>query len=885
VTDELAMERLRTLIIDSAALGVIALDTGGRVVFTNPEASRILAFEPSELEGERLHDLVHAHRRDGSPYPFDECPIAAALTDGERHHIDTENFARKGGATFPVTYMSSPMRDGSRIVGAVVVFRDITDRRSAVEALRDSEERYRALVSALDEGIIVREPSGALWAANEAATKILFHDPDTDLPMSERDWTNLREDGTPFPEGESPGALTQRTGKPLTNLVLGMARQDVETRWLRMSTRPLFRPGKDEPYSVVISVRDITEARKAEEALRESEQRFRSLAAFSPIGIYWMDGEGHLKWANARALELLGLTLQEALGLGYRVALHEDHRGRLDELLRGGLDRDGQSMQLRVGKEARWVHWRSAPIRSASGDLRGFVGSLVDITSDVQAQLERETEYRLLVDNATDLISRHGPDGTFVFVSPNCEHLLGYTEDELLGRSVLDLLDDDVTHRGSSLAERLTGALKMQRKDGTRAWFEATAWPVREQGSGQVLETIVVSHDATERRRTEEELREKEAMLRQAQKMEAIGQLAGGIAHDFNNLLTAIMGYASMLSHDLQMDPAVAGHEIIEAAERAQSLTSQLLAFSRKQVLAPSPLDINEIVTNFRRMLDRLIGDRIVIETHLAPDLPAVELDRGQFEQCLMNLTINARDAMHDGGTLRIVTALTDVTTTDQRELDLPVGRYVTVSIEDTGVGMSDDVRARIFEPFFTTKDTKGTGLGLSTVYGIVKQSGGSIEVSSSPGEGSTFVLYLAATPSSPQSIRQPRDRHFGPRGNETILLVEDEAIVSRLAQLQLSELGYRVLTARDGTSALALSDEHAGKIDLLLTDIVMLGMNGRELARKLVERRPDIRVLYMSGYLDTAVDPASGDIRDNFLAKPFTATALARRVREALDR
>ncbi len=883
--------RLNELVVGSAALGIIALDLDGTITFSNPEACRILGCGTDDLQGRQMHGMVHSHRSDGSVYPYDECPIVAALTDGERHHIDTEDFTRSGGERFPVTYMSAPMRDGDAIVGAVVLFRDITERRRAVVALRDSEERYRALVSALEEAIIVRDGDGVLWAANESAARLLGRSTEElhGLELGQRHWVNLREDGTPYPEGDSPGAYTQRTGKATSRQIVGMQVAD-RVRWLSINTRPLFRPGEPSPYSVVLSVTDITEARRAEKALRESEQRFRSLAASAPIGIYWVNAGGELAWANARALEIFGMSLEEARGGGYRASIAPDDLPALETLwsVDAGQERAPVMVKMGAAAQPRWAEWRGAPILDQSDQITGFVGSLVNVTRDVEAQLSLESEYRILLDNATDLVSRHAEDGTFVFVSPNSAELLEYPPDDLLGTSLLDLVHpedrDAILARGSSLAERMTGEVRLLRRGGESVWFEVSAWPVREQGSGLVVQTVVVGRDVTERRRAEQELHDKEAQLQQAQKMESMGRLAGGIAHDFNNLLTAIMGYASMLKTGRVREPAIAGSEILEAADRARALTSQLLAFSRKQVLAPTALDINGVVTGLRKMLERLIGESITISEELTKNLPAVEFDRGQLEQCVLNLAINARDAMPDGGELRFESRL--VTIDEPRPgVDVAPGTYVELSIRDSGVGMSDETLAQVFEPFFTTKGPgKGTGLGLSTVYGILKQSGGGIAVTSEVGAGTNFAMYLVPSSRLERVASATRFDKSMPGGQETILLAEDEAMVRRLAQAELIELGYRVLVAHNGTSALALSDREENEIHLLLTDVVMPDMNGRELARRLLERRPKTRVLYMSGYLDTAIDPSSEEIRAQFLAKPFTVGALAAKVRAILD-
>jgi signal transduction histidine kinase len=371
--------------------------------------------------------------------------------------------------------------------------------------------------------------------------------------------------------------------------------------------------------------------------------------------------------------------------------------------------------------------------------------------------------------------------------------------------------------------------------------------------------------------------------LAQAQKLEAIGRLAGGVAHDFNNVLTAILGSAELLMLDTPRGASTREEvEIIrDAATRAQELIRQLLAFSARQVLQPAVIDLNALVKNLGRMLRRLIGEDLALATELAPDLGAVRADAGQVEQVLVNLAVNARDAMPEGGALTIRTMNVDM----PASADLPDGRYVLVEVADTGIGMDAATLARVFEPFFTTKERgKGTGLGLATVYGIVRQSGGQITVTSTPGAGAVFRIHLPRVDAPVDAAREVRPVTAPAAGNETILVAEDERMVRVLIRKVLEQAGYTVLVAGGGAEALQLAERHAGRIHLLVTDIVMPEMNGRELARRLVEGRPDTKVLYLSGYADDAVerhgvlDPGTA-----FMQKPFTPSELARRVREVL--
>ena len=389
--------------------------------------------------------------------------------------------------------------------------------------------------------------------------------------------------------------------------------------------------------------------------------------------------------------------------------------------------------------------------------------------------------------------------------------------------------------------------------------------------------------------RTNQALRKSEDQLRQAQKLEAIGRLAGGVAHDFNNLLTAIMGYGSLLRGRLRPeDPALRDtEEILRAAERAAGLTRQLLAFSRQQVLEPKVIDLNAVVTGLDKMLRRLIGEDIDLVTAPAPGLAHIKADPGQLEQVLMNLAVNARDAMPEGGKLTIETANVDLDEGyAQARVDLKPGRYVMLAVSDTGCGMGAEVRARMFEPFFTTKERgRGTGLGLSTVHGIVKQSEGHIEVYSEVGHGTTFKIYLPRVEGALDSALRPDVLPVGTEGTETILLVEDEDVIRRVVSQSLGLRGYTVIEAGDGSEAIAVCDRLGQSIDLLITDVVMPLMNGPDLAQRIAAIRPHLKVLFMSGYTDRAlIHQGLRRAGTAFIQKPFTPDALAQKVREILD-
>ena len=433
--------------------------------------------------------------------------------------------------------------------------------------------------------------------------------------------------------------------------------------------------------------------------------------------------------------------------------------------------------------------------------------------------------------------------------------------------------------------------MRLEQTEGkSRRWVTGTAQAMRNE-DGQVFGAIAVFRDVTKQKQAELDLSASEAQLRQAQKMDAVGQLAGGIAHDFNNLLTVICGYSNFALKALPPgDPTCADiEEVLSAGQRAATLTRQLLAFSRRQVLAPQRLDLNAVVHASWQMLRRLIGENVEFSVVYGANLGLVLADPGQIDQVVLNLVVNARDAMPQGGKLTVETANAELDERYAREhVGARAGSYIRLKVTDTGVGMTQEVQARIFEPFFTTKEVgRGTGLGLSTVYGIIQQSGGYIEVSSVPGEGTTFIVYLKrASPVDASAGSAKVEDSSVPRGTETILLVEDEIPVRNLARQILTRLGYQVLVASDGVEAIEVQAGHDGPVHLLISDVVMPRLSGGELARRLLQRLPTLPVVFFSGYAaDASLDAIFSLGKPTLIAKPFTAEELGRTAREALDR
>jgi len=566
--------------------------------------------------------------------------------------------------------------------------------------------------------------------------------------------------------------------------------------------------------------------------------------------------------------------------------------GRSEEFIRlvneHGAVNGFESQVLRKDGSVIWISEEARALRDADGRLVGFEGTTVDITGRKLAEEGRE-RLAAILEATTDFVAFAEPQGRVLYLNSAGRKLLGIGPDEDLSR----LRMADVPEWARRLV--LETAIPAVVRDGV--WKGETAFLDREGREvpfsqvilahkgpgGQVAFFSTIARDLSEQKSLE-------AQLRQAQKMEAIGQLAGGVAHDFNNILGVVTGYADILLQRLPQGDPLRRHtqEIAKAAQRAAGLTHQLLAFSRKQALAPRPLDLNAVVAGMDGMLRRLMGEDVDLATVLAPDVPLVMADPGQVEQVLLNLAGNARDAMPEGGRLTIETTEVHLGEAYARShVDVRPGPYTMLAVSDTGQGMDEATRSRIFEPFFTTKELgKGTGLGLSTVYGIVKQSGGHVSVYSEPGGGTTFKVYLPQAGEAAEAEAETGDASAeAPGGSETILVVEDEEALRDMIREILEEKGYAALLASDGAEALSVAEARSGPIHLLLTDVVMPRLSGRELFERLGALRPGLRCVFMSGYTGHAALRNGRLPRgQGFLDKPFTRAGLLREVRERLD-
>ncbi len=657
--------------------------------------------------------------------------------------------------------------------------------------------------------------------------------------------------------------------------------------------------------AVLVYAQDITERRLAEETFQENEEKFRIAFEHSPLGMSLFRADGTYMAVNPTVCRMFGYTKEELLSSSLAVVTHPDDLERSAEWIRkcvAGVPCEPEFEKRFIHKDGHvmWGVVTSTWLRDAAGKPRMSVAYVRDITFQKQAELAlRESEARL---REAHEISRMGhwhlsPGADEMSWSPGIYPLLGIEADAdkpTYAAFLSRVHPEDRAQVETTLAsvaasgEPCDFIYRLNLPGGETRHLRLLARPGLSAKANQPGITGVLQ-DVSAIRRAEEERRRLEAQLNAAQRMEAIGQLAGGVAHDFNNLLTAMDANAALAQEEVHPSARAAGNllEIRKAVQSASHLTRQLLAFSRKQAVVPKVLDLNGVVRNMAQMLTRLLGGQVRLSCKLDEGIGRVRMDAGQLDQILINLAVNARDAMAAGGTLTVQTATTVLDHEYcRRTPDVLPGEYVLLAVSDTGVGMGPEVKSRLFEPFFTTKEIgRGTGLGLAMVYGAVRQHGGHIEVLSEVNQGTTFNVYLPRVEDTPEPA--PSDRKpTSDGGHEGILLVEDDAAIRRVAKQHLDHLGYRVYAYPSGNAALTALGDISESITLLLTDVVMPGIDGKTLAEACLRRRPHLRVLLTSGY-PPAVSSQDGSLEPSidFLAKPYTLDALARKVREVLDR
>jgi len=779
-----------------------------------------------------------------------------------------------------VTWSSGDPREGSHTLLGVA--EDVTEARRAEALLRESEARSRALVDEAADAMFIHDAEGRFTDVNRAACESLGYSREELLRLTVTDVGSTHD----LAAAKAVWARIE-PGKPFT-LTGRHCRKDGTTFPVEIHFGTFVAEGRRLYLGLA---RDLSEQVAAQDAVRQGERRVAELLRTTPSPIFvTRRSDGTIVEANDAFVSLLGWSRAELLGKTTAdIGLYADPGAR--ERVLEELDRTGAVVGVNIRARDRAgaaLDVILTGVTSEVGGERCAIGFVEDVTArkrDAEALRASEDRYRVLVDNLDDIVFSVDLEGRLTFISLAVSRF-GYQADQLIGRSVDELIHpDDATAMRTAFASILenksTGPHEFR-------WIDAFGKPHVVRNStrplvrnGRIVGVTGLAVDVTQQRDTEEQ-------LRAAQRMEAIGRLAGGVAHDFNNILGVILSYTELAVTGLREEDPLRGdlREVLQAAKRAAGLTRQLLAFSRRQVLEPERLDLGALIAGLGKMLHRLIGEDVELEISSADDLFETRLDRGQIEQVVMNLAINARDAMPDGGRLSVCSSNATVDAERASALEVDPGDYVELSVADTGCGMGPDVRARIFEPFFTTKGMgKGTGLGLSMVHGIVKQSGGGISVETEPGAGTTFRVFLPRSREENKraASQAPRRARLEPGGRESILVVEDEDALRRVIGRMLSSIGYDVTLAANPGEALLICERQGSRLHLVLTDVVMPGMNGRELAERLRPLCPGAKVIFISGYTDEAI-AHHGVLESRFLRKPFDRTTLASKVRSVLD-
>ena len=885
--DESPFRRLFYEMIDAAALHEAITGPDGRLVDyrtleVNREFERLLGIRRADVVGRAASDYL----------PSDELAswvktFAPAVEAGSR--LTYSQFSPSNGKRFEGrVYRSEPGR-------FVVTFKDVTDGERSLEELRRSEARLHSITATASDAIVCSDHDGTIVLWNEAAEKLLGYAASETLGRHMS--MLLPERARPAHEVAMRHAAVHGTSRAIgRTLELVALRKDGQEIPVDLS---LAAWQGDQGWSYTAILRDATTRKQAESALRAREAMYRAtFERTRAVRLLIEPRTGAIADANAAACQFYGYTRDEMIRLSIPALnpLPPEHLATLMASVP-----DDRAAHFIMQHRLAQGDLRDVEVYSTRVEVNGttMLDSLVfDITERRRSEQElrrSEERYRRMFDEAPIAINiSRGTD--ILYANGAYVRMFGYSSlDEIKSMNSLRLFGEESRLviadrvRRRALGEPVPNNYEVEgiRADGTRFPLYLYLSKTTFGGDPATLAFLVDFSEVKEHQAVREEL---QAQLQQAQKMESVGRLAGGVAHDFNNMLSVILGTTELamgavapttpLHADLQ---AIAG-----AAQRSADLTQQLLAFARKLPATRTVLDLNEAVGGMLRMLSRLIGENIALDWQPAQGLWPVHADPSQIVQVLTNLCVNARDAIDDVGTITVETSNATLGG-DTRGLHpaCPGGDYVRLSVTDTGHGMDEETMARVFEPFFTTKAVGvGTGLGLSTVYGIVSQNGGTITIDSAPGAGTTFAVYL---PRFSQTSAHPAPAHTGAvaeRGSETILLVEDEPSVRRLTQRILEHGGYRVIAARSGREALALLESHTGRVDLLLTDVVMPEMNGKELSTQVKARVPGVKTLFMSGYTDDAID-RHGVLEPgvHFLAKPFVAATLTAKLREVFDR
>jgi PAS domain S-box-containing protein len=874
------LTRLRQA-VDASGEVIFMTDREGIFTFVNPQFERLYGYSASEVVGKVTPRILKSDRIPPERY----ADLWRRLAEGESVEAAFVN-RTKDGRVVDVAATANPIWDEARaIVGFLAIQRDVTERKAAEEALRHEQNRTARYLEVADVILLALDLQGRITMINRKGCSILG-------------WDEHQLIGQRFVDVCLPARLRGDLTRELGNLHRGGASLRENPVLTKSGSERLIawrntvlRDDGGHVVGTLSSGEDITERRQAERALAESQAQLQLISdnVLDLVGRIGLDGT--FVYVSPSYEVVLGYPPQSLIGTSAFALVHPGDLDRVLAVFAETLEH-GRSTRIEcriICADSRWLWIETVGnvLFDGTGTPIGGVLSSRDISARKRSEeVLRDSDRRLQVATASAGMTVFAQDRDLRFTWLHNPQILG--RQQVLGKTDLDLFPREFAEQlielkrralesGERVREEVTGKF-----DGKEHTFDLILEPLKD-ADGNVEGLTGAALDTTARRHLE-------LQLRQAQKLEAIGSLAGGIAHDFNNLLTAITGYAELAISDLDPDSEIRPYveQIVDAARSAESLTQQLLIFSRKSIVQPVVLRLNDVVGRLDKILRRMVGEHVEFDVRLGEDLGSVRADAGQLEQVLMNLVVNARDAMPTGGVLTIETRAVAL---DESFVcahgGSAAGAFDSLTVADTGCGMSPDVQAQIFEPFFTTKGPqRGTGLGLATVHGIVQRAQGYITVTSAPGRGTSFTVYLPRVAEPSDALASGADGTAVPGGTETILFVEDNDAIRAMAVRALERCGYAVTAASDGIEALMRAERHPGTLDLLITDVVMPQMNGRVLAERLQESRPGLKVVFTSGFTDDS--ELLRGIRSGgtpFVQKPYTMDSLARTIRRELDR
>jgi two-component system cell cycle sensor histidine kinase/response regulator CckA len=889
------------MIYDQALHPVGIVGADGVLQYANRKACELIGQDPSEVTGRLFWETPWWTHSAAEQDKLQEA-IRRAL-GGESVQFETTHVTAAGGL-HDMDFTLRTMRDtDGQILCLIAETWDITERKRAEEALRASEAFLETVIENSPFSMWVSDEKGTLIRMNQACRDLLqVTDEDLVGKYNVLQDNIVEQQGAMpmvkrvFEKGERVCFTLRYDSAQLRSLRLGKAAQVI----LEVTISPILDPHGRVVHAIIQHL-DLTKRMLDVEHIRQLTNEQRTVLKTIIMGICYVK-KRNVRWFNSSFARMFGYELDELQGMSTALfySSQDDYRRVGEEgylqISRGELYATEAFMKKKDG---------TLILCSITGQAvnpqdpeEGSIWVLHDITERKRAEgalRTSEERFKRLVQNSSDIIAVMDERGILTSVSGPIDAILGYNPEDLIGACGFDFLHPEDVEAAIQIFTEGVVQLGSSRRVEFRFKHKDGKWVYMEAVGANLLNDPVVKgmvaniREITERKNAEQERNKLQEQLQQAMKMEAVGRLAGGVAHDFNNLLTVITGYVELARMKLTPpDPLLKSLDgIHRAAESAAALTKQLLAFSRRQIIEPKVLNLNDLVGGLVKMLTRLIGEDVTLQTVLDDQLGSVKVDPGQFEQVLVNLSINARDAMPDGGQLVIETANRELDEDyGARHPEVQPGRFILLAVSDTGHGMSDEVKRHLFEPFFTTKAKgQGTGLGLATIFGTVKQAGGAIEAYSEVGRGTTFKIYLPRVEGQAEQLAMERPDLDLTHGDETILLVEDDGGVRDMALEILEHLGYTVMSAANGGEAFLLVERYGGHIDLLMTDVVMPGMNGRELAERLLRLKPEMKVLFTSGYTENViVHHGVVDKNLNFIGKPYSLNALAKKIREVLD-